>query len=49
VSEKHANFFQADAGATAGDVHALVREVQRRVHEHSGECLQPELHMVGFE
>jgi UDP-N-acetylmuramate dehydrogenase len=49
VSEKHANFFQADPGATAGDVHALVREVQRRVHEHSGQCLQPELHMVGFE
>jgi UDP-N-acetylmuramate dehydrogenase len=49
VSEKHANFFQADPGATAGDVHALVREVQRRVHEHSGRCLQPELHMVGFE
>jgi UDP-N-acetylmuramate dehydrogenase len=49
VSEKHANFFQADAGATAGDVHTLVREVQRRVHEHSGECLRPELHMVGFE
>ena len=48
VSEKHANFFQADPGATAGDVHALVREVQRRVRDDSGVCLQPELHMVGF-
>jgi UDP-N-acetylmuramate dehydrogenase len=49
VSEKHANFFQAEPGATADDVHALVLEVQRRVHEHSGQCLRPELHMVGFE
>jgi UDP-N-acetylmuramate dehydrogenase len=49
VSEKHANFFQADEGATAGDVHALVVEVQRRVHQHSGQCLRPELQMVGFE
>jgi len=49
VSDKHANFFQADDGATASDVHALVLEVQRRVHEHSGVCLRPELHMVGFE
>jgi UDP-N-acetylmuramate dehydrogenase len=48
VSEKHANFFQADPGATAGDVHELVREVQRRVLDDSGVCLQPELHMVGF-
>lgn len=48
VSEKHANFFQADPGATAGDVHALVVEVQRRVLDDSGVCLQPELHMVGF-
>ena len=30
VSEKHANFFVADPGAAAADVHALVREVQRR-------------------
>jgi UDP-N-acetylmuramate dehydrogenase len=49
VSEKHANFFQADPGATAGDVHGLVLEVQRRVREATGQCLQPELHMVGFE
>ncbi len=49
VSQKHANFFQAGPGATASDVHALVLEVQRRVHEHSGTCLRPELQMVGFE
>lgn len=48
VSPKHANFFQADAGATADDVYRLMREVQRRVLEHSGVCLHPELHLVGF-
>jgi UDP-N-acetylmuramate dehydrogenase len=48
VSDKHANFFQADAGATADDVHRLVREVQRRVHDATGVELQAELRMVGF-
>lgn len=47
VSEKHANFFQADAGATARDVLDLVAEVQRRVAETSGVELVPELHVVG--
>src|SRR4029453_8302457 len=31
VSTKHANFIQADDGATAADVADLVAEVQRRV------------------
>jgi UDP-N-acetylmuramate dehydrogenase len=48
VSEKHANFIQAEAGATAADVRALVLEVQRRVADASGVTLQPELHFVGF-
>ncbi len=47
VSEKHANFFQADAGATADDVLDLVAEVQRRVAKASGVELVPELHVVG--
>jgi UDP-N-acetylmuramate dehydrogenase len=47
VSEKHANFFQADAGATARDVLDLVAEVQRRVADASGVELVPELHVVG--
>jgi UDP-N-acetylmuramate dehydrogenase len=47
VSEKHANFFQAEAGATARDVRDLVAEVQRRVAEASGVELVPELHVVG--
>jgi UDP-N-acetylmuramate dehydrogenase len=49
VSEKHANFFQADDGATADDVRRLVLEVQRRVREATGIELRPELRMVGFE
>ena len=49
VSSKHANFIQAEAGATAADVRALVREVQRRVRDATGVDLQPELHFVGFD
>jgi UDP-N-acetylmuramate dehydrogenase len=47
VSDKHANFIQANAGATARDVLDLVAEVQRRVKEASGADLVPELHVVG--
>jgi UDP-N-acetylmuramate dehydrogenase len=47
VSEKHANFFQAEAGATASDVLHLVAEVQRRVAKATGVELVPELHVVG--
>ena len=49
VSEKHANFFVAEDGATAGDVVALIQEVQRRVGAETGIQLSPELHMVGFD
>jgi UDP-N-acetylmuramate dehydrogenase len=49
VSDKHANFVQADAAATAADVRALVLEVQRRVREDSGVELRPELRMIGFD
>jgi len=48
VSEKHANFFVAEDGATASDVHALILEVQRRVAEQTGVRLEPELHLIGF-
>jgi UDP-N-acetylmuramate dehydrogenase len=49
VSEKHANFIQADEGGSADDVVALVREVQRRVEERTGVRLEPELRLIGFE
>jgi UDP-N-acetylmuramate dehydrogenase len=48
VSPKHANFFQAEAGATADDVRALVLEVRRRVLDATGVALVPELRMIGF-
>jgi UDP-N-acetylmuramate dehydrogenase len=48
VSPKHANFFQAEAGARADDVRRLVLEVRRRVHDATGVTLVPELRMVGF-
>jgi UDP-N-acetylmuramate dehydrogenase len=49
VSPKHANFFQAEPGATADDVYRLMLEVRRRVGESSGITLEPELRMIGFE
>jgi UDP-N-acetylmuramate dehydrogenase len=48
VSERHANFFQAEPGATAADVAGLVLEVQRRVEAETGVRLVPELRRVGF-
>jgi UDP-N-acetylmuramate dehydrogenase len=49
VSEKHANFFQADRHGSADDVRALVEEVRRLVLERQGVELVPELKMVGFD
>jgi UDP-N-acetylmuramate dehydrogenase len=49
VSTKHANFFQAEAGASADDVRELVFEVRRRVHDATGITLSPELRMIGFD
>lgn len=48
VSEKHANFFVADQGATAEDVRRLVSKVRRRVREATGVDLAPEVRFVGF-
>jgi UDP-N-acetylmuramate dehydrogenase len=47
VSSKHANFFQAEPGATAADVCGLLAEVRRRVADATGVELVPELLMVG--
>lgn len=49
VSEKHANFFQAETGATARDVRDLVLLVQGRVRAETGVVLAPELVMIGFD
>jgi UDP-N-acetylmuramate dehydrogenase len=48
VSDKHANFIQADPGALAADVRDLVFEVRRRVEAETGVRLVPELRLVGF-
>jgi len=49
VSPRHANFVQAEAGATAADVLAVVREVRSRVAGGTGVTLEPEFRLVGFE
>jgi UDP-N-acetylmuramate dehydrogenase len=49
VSDKHANFIQADRGGSADDVAALIAEVHRRVLEATGVDLHAEVHLVGFE
>ena len=50
VSERHANFFQAEADGRgrAADVVALVLEVQRQVEAATGVHLVPELRRVAF-
>jgi UDP-N-acetylmuramate dehydrogenase len=48
VSDKHANFIQADDGGSADDVLALMRAVVERVREREGIVLRPEVRLVGF-
>jgi UDP-N-acetylmuramate dehydrogenase len=48
VSEKHANFIQADAGGLAVDVYSLMNLVRSRVLEESGVELVSENRFVGF-
>jgi UDP-N-acetylmuramate dehydrogenase len=49
VSEKHANFIQADKGGSADDVRALMEHVRAVVLEHSGVALTAEVRLLGFE
>jgi len=49
VSDKHANFIQADPGGSADDVVGLMAEVRRRVAERFGVLLQSEVRLVGFD
>jgi UDP-N-acetylmuramate dehydrogenase len=48
VSDKHANFIQADDGGRADDVVALMAFVRVRVEETSGFRLRSEIQLVGF-
>lgn len=47
VSTKHANFILAESPVVAADVEALIGRVQRKVREHSGVELSPEVLIVG--
>jgi len=48
ISEKHANFFQADEGGNADDVVELMTFVRQRVSEAHGIELRSEIRLVGF-
>jgi UDP-N-acetylmuramate dehydrogenase len=49
VSEKHANFIQADPGGSADDIVTLMLDVQRIVAEREGIELHAEVKLVGFD
>jgi UDP-N-acetylmuramate dehydrogenase len=49
VSEKHANFIQADKGGRADDVKALMEHVGATVLARAGVALTPEVRLLGFE
>jgi UDP-N-acetylmuramate dehydrogenase len=49
VSDKHANFIQADDGGRADDVVALMAHVRDRVEATSGFRLRSEIRLVGFD
>jgi UDP-N-acetylmuramate dehydrogenase len=49
VSEKHANFIQADPHASAGDVSALIVFVQTTVQQRFGVLLHPEVKTLGID
>jgi UDP-N-acetylmuramate dehydrogenase len=49
VSEKHANFIQAEKGGRADDVRALMEHVRREVLAQSGVSLSAEVRLLGFE
>ena len=46
-SPKHANFVENLGSATTADVVALIAEGRRRVKEHSGVTLEPEVQLLG--
>jgi UDP-N-acetylmuramate dehydrogenase len=49
VSEKHANFVQADEGGRAADVRAVIEAVRARVRAETGYALRSEVRLVGFD
>lgn len=49
VSEKHANFIQADEGGSADDVRRLIDVVRGKVAEATGFALRSEIRLIGFD
>ncbi len=49
VSDKHANFIQADEDGSADDVRELMRLVARRVEAETGYALRSEIRLIGFD
>jgi UDP-N-acetylmuramate dehydrogenase len=49
VSERHANFIQAEKGGRADDVRALMEHVRRQVLAQCGVSLSAEVRLLGFE
>ncbi len=49
VSDKHANFIQADPDGSADDVFELMSIVRRRVEEATGYSLRSEIRLIGFD
>lgn len=49
VSDKHANFIQADDAATAADVRAVMEHVRAAVLAATGVALRSEVKLVGFD
>jgi UDP-N-acetylmuramate dehydrogenase len=48
VSQLHANWIVNLGGATARDITTLIADAQRRVVDHAGVALQPEVKRVGI-
>jgi len=48
VSDKHANFIQADQGGSADDVRALMELVREQVATATGHVLRSEIRLIGF-
>ena len=48
VSDKHANFIQADRDGRADDVYALMEHVRGVVAERCGVTLRTEVRLLGF-
>jgi UDP-N-acetylmuramate dehydrogenase len=47
ISQLHANFITNLGGATAGDIQALIEEVQKQVYDATGIRLVPEVRILG--